>query len=84
MVKDDTLLQCIETTLYTAGVHESGALAEAVMDAIREHAANKIATAHVWHPSTLGHGNWMCKFCLITDLEAYATNSHVCEGRDKP
>lgn len=33
---------------------------------------------HDWIPSTLGHGNKMCRRCRITDLEAEALNRKHC------
>lgn len=34
---------------------------------------------HWWVPSPLGHGNKMCKWCRITDLEAVAIKQTWCE-----
>lgn len=36
MAQDDTLEQLIETTLYTAGVHESGHIASAIVEQITD------------------------------------------------
>lgn len=36
MTRDVTLEQMIETTLYTAGVHNSGELASMVMETVRD------------------------------------------------
>lgn len=36
MARDTTAQEHIETTLYTAGVHNSGGLAEAIIDGLRE------------------------------------------------
>lgn len=37
MARDATLEQRIETTLYTAGVHNSGDIASAIIDGVKEH-----------------------------------------------
>lgn len=35
---------------------------------------------HDWIPSTLGHGNKMCRRCCVTDLEAAAIGMNECEA----
>jgi hypothetical protein len=35
---------------------------------------------HDWIPSTLGHGNLMCRRCWATDLEAAAIGLIDCPG----
>ena len=35
---------------------------------------------HDWIPSTLGHGNLMCRRCRATDLEAAAIGLSACPG----
>lgn len=37
MARDISLRERIETTLYTAGVHESGAVADAIIECIEQH-----------------------------------------------
>lgn len=37
MAQDTSLEQAIETTLYTAGVHESGYIASAIIEQVQDH-----------------------------------------------
>lgn len=40
---------------------------------------------HEWVPSTLGHGNQMCRRCWTTDLEAMALGDmDYCAEASKP
>lgn len=34
---------------------------------------------HDWGPSTLGHGDAMCKRCFITNREAAAIGKYLCD-----
>lgn len=39
---------------------------------------------HKWIKSTLGHGNFMCSKCFITDLEAQALDCYeICNELSK-
>ena len=41
--------------------------------------------AHIWVPSTLGHGNAMCCRCYTTDLEATAMGEErFCRSNNFP
>jgi len=35
---------------------------------------------HDWVPSTLGHGNQMCRRCWVTDMEAAAIGMTECDA----
>lgn len=35
---------------------------------------------HDWVPSRLGHGETMCRVCLITNREAAVLGEHQCPG----
>lgn len=74
MARDKNDEELIETILYRFGVQKSGEIAKAIIDALTE-------GKHNWITSRLGHGNFQCTKCKITDLEAKAIGKYeVCDA----